>query len=236
MTSISAEKKSIQRRPDRVLFFLLGYCLILVLVYLIFNYKVTIQRAIHKPLEEMQVYFPEIMATPPPMVKEKKKTIYASQNPDGPIEIIEDPIVIKPKPPKLPEGYFNLPTFPGDGEELEGVDSLIMPVDNTPKHSYQLDKRARFLSSIGDHFNRYLNYPDPAREEGIEGLVRVGFIVEKDGTVSQVRVVGRRKFGFGLEEAALEAVRKMNQLWEPGEVNGKKVRSYMIQPVRFVLH
>jgi hypothetical protein len=31
-------------------------------------------------------------------------------------------------------------------------------------------------------------------------------------------------------------VRKMDQLWEPGEVNGRKVRSYMIQPVRFVLH
>jgi TonB family protein len=235
MTSIAAEKKTIQSRPDRVLFFLLGYCLILILVYLILNYKVTIHKAIQKPLEEIHVFIPEIMATPPPMRKEKK-TIYASQNPDGLIEIVEDPIVIKPKPPKLPEGFFNLPAFPGDVEEFEGEDSLVIPVDNTPKHSYQLDKRARFLSSIGDHFNRYLNYPDAAREEGIEGLVRVGFIVEKDGTVSQVRVVGRRKFGFGLEEAALEAVRKMDQLWEPGEVNGRKVRSYMIQPVRFVLH
>ena len=75
-----------------------------------------------------------------------------------------------------------------------------------------------------------IKYPQIARETGIQGRVFVGFVVEPDGSVSNVKVL--RGIGGGCDEEAMRVVKSMPK-WKPGKQRGKAVRvSYML-PVNF---
>ncbi|OFY12569.1 MAG: hypothetical protein A2X11_04400 [Bacteroidetes bacterium GWE2_42_24] len=75
-------------------------------------------------------------------------------------------------------------------------------------------------------------YPPKARKDGIQGVVFVTFVVEKDGSVTEAKVL--RGIGSGCDEVALEAVKKMPR-WTPGTQRGKVVRVQMNIPVKFTL-
>jgi protein TonB len=79
--------------------------------------------------------------------------------------------------------------------------------------------------------NRNLRYPDEAVEKEIQGTVVVQFIVDKEGVVSEVQAIS------GPEELQAEAVRviKKSGKWVPAEQNGRKVKSYKKQPIKFQL-
>ncbi len=75
-------------------------------------------------------------------------------------------------------------------------------------------------------------YPQIARESGIQGRVFIGFVVEPDGSVSNVKVL--RGIGGGCDEEAVRVIKSMPK-WKPGKQRGKAVRvSYQI-PVNFKL-
>ena len=77
-----------------------------------------------------------------------------------------------------------------------------------------------------------VQYPEEAKEKEISGRVFVGFIVEKDGSVSNVKVL--RGIGGGCDE---EAVRVISGLlkWKPGKQDGKPVRVSYQMPINFKL-
>lgn len=77
-----------------------------------------------------------------------------------------------------------------------------------------------------------IEYPQMARESGIEGTVFVTFVVEPDGSITDVRVL--RGIGGGCDEEALRVVRNMPE-WEPGKQRGKEVRVQFNMPIRFKL-
>ena len=79
---------------------------------------------------------------------------------------------------------------------------------------------------------QYLRYPQTAVEEGVQGRVVVDFIIEKDGRVTDARVI--RSVDPRLDEEALRVV-NASPKWRPGRVNGEKVRTSMTIPVEFVL-
>lgn len=78
-----------------------------------------------------------------------------------------------------------------------------------------------------------VKYPAMARERGVEGIVYVGFIVEPDGSVTNVRVL--RGIGGGCDEEALRVVRNMPK-WEPGKQRGRPVRVQLTLPIQFTLN
>ena len=77
-----------------------------------------------------------------------------------------------------------------------------------------------------------VNYPAAARENGIQGRVQIGFIVEHDGSISDVRVV--RSVDPALDMEAVRVVKRMPR-WEPGKQNGQPVRVKYTVPVLFRL-
>lgn len=77
-----------------------------------------------------------------------------------------------------------------------------------------------------------VKYPWSAKEVGQEGTAYIEFIVEKDGSITQVKSL--RDIGFGIEEEAMRVVKKMPK-WEPGEQRGKKVRVRFTIPIKFKL-
>lgn len=77
-----------------------------------------------------------------------------------------------------------------------------------------------------------IDYPRFAEESGIEGIVYVQFVVEKDGSISEVKIL--RGVQRSLDEEALRVISKMDN-WIPGSQNGVKARVLFTIPIRFVL-
>ena len=77
-----------------------------------------------------------------------------------------------------------------------------------------------------------IKYPKQIMEEGIQGRVTVSFIVEKDGRVSNVRLL--RSVQPSLDKEAIRVVKSMPK-WTPGKQNGKPVRVRFNLPVMFKL-
>lgn len=83
-----------------------------------------------------------------------------------------------------------------------------------------------------EYIAKNINYPQEARDKGIEGRVFIGMVIEKDGSVSNVRVL--RGIGGGCDEEAVRVISSMPK-WKPGKVGGEPVLvSYML-PVNFKL-
>lgn len=78
-----------------------------------------------------------------------------------------------------------------------------------------------------------IKYPEQAMKEGIQGRVTVSFIVEKDGRVSNVRLL--RSVQSSLDKEAVRVVKSMPK-WTPGKHNGKPVRVRFNIPVMFKLN
>ena len=77
-----------------------------------------------------------------------------------------------------------------------------------------------------------VQYPEEAKEKEISGRVMVGFIVEKDGSISDVKVV--KGIGGGCNEEAVRVVKAMPK-WKPGKEKGKPVRVHFTMPFTFKL-
>ena len=77
-----------------------------------------------------------------------------------------------------------------------------------------------------------VQYPEEAKEKEISGRVLVGFIVEKDGSVNEVKIV--RGIGGGCDEEAVRVVKAMPK-WKPGKEKGKPVRVSYMMPFTFKL-
>jgi periplasmic protein TonB len=87
-----------------------------------------------------------------------------------------------------------------------------------------------------DHLTKNLqSVIERAARKGMKAgtyIVQVKFLVERDGSISDVQALNDP--GFGLAKAAVKAL-KTGPKWTPGEQNGKKVRSYHTQPITFVI-
>ena len=86
--------------------------------------------------------------------------------------------------------------------------------------------------ALYDFIEKNLQYPEAAREAHVTGTVVVSFVVEKNGTIGNVRII--RDLGYGCGEEAVRIV-KMMPKWNPGKQSGIKVRSEFTLPVQFKL-
>ncbi|MEO9483084.1 MAG: energy transducer TonB [Ekhidna sp.] len=75
-----------------------------------------------------------------------------------------------------------------------------------------------------------INYPEEAAKKNIKGRVFIQFIVEKDGSLSNIQVA--KSLGFGCDEEALRIFKEMPK-WSPGRIDGQPVRQKFISPIYF---
>jgi periplasmic protein TonB len=88
------------------------------------------------------------------------------------------------------------------------------------------------MAAMMQFIARNLVYPKEAMDYGIEGTVVIEFIVEKNGSLSNYRIL--RDIGGGCGEAVID-VFKLMPLWEPAKQRDKPVRLKMKAPVKFKL-
>ena len=105
----------------------------------------------------------------------------------------------------------------------EGDSLIFHVVEQMPRFPGGEEARIRYL-------NGNLNYPLTARENGIQGKVYVTFVIEADGSVSNVNVL--RGIGGGCDEEAAQLISNM-PTWEPGKQRGKPVRVQFNMPILF---
>lgn len=77
-----------------------------------------------------------------------------------------------------------------------------------------------------------INYPKVAKDNGVEGMVVVQYVIEKDGSISNAKVV--KGIGAGCDEEALRVVNAMPN-WTPGKQRGQAVAVQFNLPIRFKL-
>ena len=82
------------------------------------------------------------------------------------------------------------------------------------------------------YLNDNLKYPAVAQENGVQGRVTVSFVVERDGSITDLKV--ERGVDPSLDREAMRVVRGMPH-WIPGKQNGNTVRSRFRLPVTFKL-
>lgn len=85
--------------------------------------------------------------------------------------------------------------------------------------------------NIFEWLNNHLRYPEKAMELGIQGRVIVSFVIEKDGSISNVTVA--QTSGKELNDEAVRLVKLME--WRPAKLNDKFVRSKYTVPINFRL-
>jgi protein TonB len=103
---------------------------------------------------------------------------------------------------------------------------VFVPIEAEAQFPGGMQAWARFL-------NKNLRFPDDAQNNGIDGQVVVQFVVDRDGSISDVEAVSGPTSG-GLREEAIRVIRKSGK-WLPGNQNGRLVKSYKRQPVTFQL-
>ena len=89
-----------------------------------------------------------------------------------------------------------------------------------------------FKGNVNQWLASNLSYPAVAAENGVQGRVIVQFVVEKDGSVSNVQVV--RSVDPALDREAVRVVKSMPK-WNPGMNNGQPARVKYTLPVTFKL-
>lgn len=121
----------------------------------------------------------------------------------------------------LPDNYSYV-FEPKEDENRPGVYIVVEQMPEFPGG----DKE--FHQFIADN----VKYPAEAKEKGIRGIVYVNFIVEPDGSISDIRVL--RGIGGGCDEEAVRVVEYMPK-FKPGIQNGEAVRVSYTVPVIFRL-
>ena len=107
-------------------------------------------------------------------------------------------------------------------EEDDAEDVVIIP-----------DENAEFPGgedALHDFIEKNLRFPDAARDN-VSGKVYAKFVVEKDGSISNIQII--RNIGYGCGEEVVRLVESMPK-WIPAKVRGYVVRSQFILPINFV--
>jgi TonB family protein len=137
-------------------------------------------------------------------------------------------------------GGFHIKSEPGEGDgvvyHITPQQGFRFPAEPDNDSIYQVvDEMPKFPGgeqAMMDFVAKNVKYPQEARDKEISGRVYVSFVVEKDGSVSNVKVV--RGIGGGCDEEAARVIKGMPK-WKSGMQKGKPVRVNYMMPIFFKL-
>ena len=86
-----------------------------------------------------------------------------------------------------------------------------------------------------DKFYKYVakNFRSPETDNDIAIRVLVSFVIEKDGSMTDIRVP--RNPGYGLDKEAIRVLKSLKIKWSPGMIKGKPVRTAYSLPINVVM-
>jgi protein TonB len=194
-------------------------------------------------LEEINIEHPELpppppvsVDAPPPQIS-MVKFLPPEVKPDNEIKDDEDP----PTDEQLHDSNPGDKTQ--DGEKLNtdvesgtgtGIGTVAPKVEEKPVQIVTwVPEMPQFPGGPAEYLNylkKHIRYPSRAIEEGIEGTLKVSFVVNIDGTLSDIKIIN--SLGHGLDEEAIRVFKKMPP-WKPGKQNSTATPVRLIYPVAF---
>jgi protein TonB len=164
---------------------------------------------------------------PPPKVDQVKfvKPVVAKTE-----EITEEP----PKVEEIKDKNLGKETIKGDPDAELSVEppgngpSQVVEEDNTIYNTAGIEVKPDFPGGL-EKFYKFIgkNFQVP-EEEGLKGKIFVTFVVEKDGSLTDIKVI--RDIGYGTGKEAIRVLKSCPK-WNSGEQNGKKVRVLFSLPI-----
>lgn len=217
-----------RERDEKRLFFAIGLALALLLAVAAFEWRfyddgpmVELNGLSPDQFEDLIEIPPTDQPPPPPPQQTRQVTITEI---DDEIELEEIELHLDVE---VTEEMRISDPVPVAMDELpeEEAEEIFVIVENRPE---PVGGMQAFYKYLGDN----LKYPTAARNLGISGRVYVQFVVEKDGSITNIEVA--KGIGGGCDE---EAVRVLSAAppWIPGKQRGKPVKVRMTIPVYFSL-
>lgn len=217
------------------LYFVIGLFAVMLLTYVAFEWKTydktndyDISMNVDDLLDE-EVPMTEQIKTPPPPPPPAAPEI---------IEVVEDEeeveeTVIESTETSQEEEIVEVDDVVVDEME-EDVDVPFAVIENVPVFpgcENESDKRACFNSMMQKHISKNFRYPEIAQEMGVQGRVNIMFVIQKDGSIGNVRMRGPDK---NLEKEAARIIGKLPKM-TPGKQRGRAVRVPFSIPITFKL-
>jgi periplasmic protein TonB len=208
------------------LFFNIGLVVSLMLAVMAFEYRKYDDTGV-KDLSKNNNQVEEILEVPPtdqpPPPPPKIQQPQIVEVPDE--EEIEEEIKVEFDVEVTEDTKVEEITIQPSEEPKEEVDEIFNVVEEsaTPKGGMQA-----FYEYVG----KKLKYPAQARRMGTEGKVFVQFVINKDGSISDV--VAIKGIGAGCDEEAVRIIQSAPP-WSPGKQRGKPVKQRMVLPITFKL-
>ncbi|MBD1391849.1 energy transducer TonB [Mucilaginibacter glaciei] len=194
-----------------------------------------------------------VITPPPPVVKVEKKVEPLVKQPPAKAlpaapttKFLQYKVTSEPvteEPPKISEltGNVGSETKKGDpdGQIALPIDlpvgppSTPAPADNEVKTTIGLEVQPEPYGGMGafsKFLGKNLRFPSAASDAGISGRVVVSFVIEKDGSLSNIVV--EKGMGYGMDQEALRVL-KLAKAWKPGRQNGQPVRVRYMIPIAF---
>ena len=145
------------------------------------------------------------------------------------IQTIQDEL---PPPPPDMDKYFDedgnfilIPQVEIEEDEEEYETTIFTVVEESAMFPGGQEELMKYISEN-------LRYPQQAREIGTQGFVYVTFVVERDGSLTDIKIL--RDIGAGCGEEAVRIVKTMPK-WIPAKQRGKAVKMQYNLPVKFTL-
>lgn len=213
----------------KILFLEIGFVVALLAVWGAFEYS-TAEKNVDTLEPETIVIDEEIVpiteSTPPPPELAPKMPVFSEE-----IEIVDDDI-------KIEDSFQSLDDDPSLGVDIydyvEAVQEETVVEEAVP--FALVEKKPSFMGGDANEFSKWVNkhlvYPEIAKENGVQGKVILGFTVNKDGTVSNIKVL--RGVDSSLDKEAIRVV-SMSPKWTPGQNAGSNVKVSYTFPVVFQL-
>lgn len=166
-----------------------------------------------------------------------------------PLVVIPEAEVIEDVLPPTADDLQNATSGPVTAEGT-GVDEVIAPpeasaptveeraVEVAPKPDepfLTVEQQPQFpggTEALRSYLSNNLRYPRAAASTGVSGRVFVSFVVNTDGSLTDVQIV--KGIGFGCDEEAVRVIQKMPH-WRPGKQSGRPVRVKYNLPIVFAL-
>lgn len=119
---------------------------------------------------------------------------------------------------------------------LSEANTLATAPDNNNDVYVQVEKQPEFPggeTALMEFLQKTMKYPEEAAKNKIEGRVVVSFVIEKDGSISNIEIM--RSPHKLLSEEGIRVIKNMPK-WEPGTQRGEKVRVKYVLPISFRLN
>jgi len=214
----------------KFIFWEIGLIITLLIVFLAFGLKTPIKKLAEFESIDLTSITEEIIPVtvqeskplPPPPPQQTTKISIVEND----IEVEDDiEIDVAASQETVIEEYIPYVPVVEEEEEIEEAEPIFVVVESMPSFPGGTSELMKYLY-------KNLRYPLLAKETGIQGKVFVTFVVEKDGSVTDVRVL--RGIGGGCDEEAIRVVENMPS-WIPGRQRNIPVRVSFNLPVKFKL-